>query len=85
MVLEAAALVSIPGARVVHQDAAHHLRGDADEMGLALPLNAVQLANLQVGFVNQRGGLESVVLAFATQVARRHTVHFGVNQRCQSL
>jgi hypothetical protein len=85
MVLETAALVSVPGARVVHQDVAHHLRGDADEMGLAFPLDAVQPANLQVGFVNQRGGLESVIAALVTYVASRQAVHLGVNQRRQSL
>ncbi len=54
----AAALGGEALAGVVDEDAAHDAGGHADEVGAALPGHAVELADLQVGFVDERGGLE---------------------------
>jgi hypothetical protein len=42
-------------ARMVHQDATHHLCRDAVELGAILPDDAVQLNQSKVGLVNERG------------------------------
>ena len=50
-----------------------------------LPINACLIDELQVGFVNQRGRLKSMVLSFPPQVSRGKCSQFGVDVRKQLL
>jgi hypothetical protein len=53
-------------ARVIDQDAPHHLRGDAEEVGSVLPGNAVLSNEAQVGFMDESRRLQRVVAPFLT-------------------
>ena len=59
----AAAFVTLMRAGVVNQDAAHGLRGDSEEVGFALPVDPGLVDQFHVGFVDEGGGLERVVVA----------------------
>ena len=67
----AAALEGVLRAGMVDQDATHELGGDPEEVGAALPGNAGLVDELHVGFVNEGGGLEGMVGAFAAHVVGR--------------
>jgi hypothetical protein len=56
---------------MVNKDATHELGGDAEEMGTALPGNAGLVDELHVGFVDEGGGLEGMIGAFAAHVVGR--------------
>src|SRR5918993_2740058 len=67
----AAALFGLLLARVIDEDAAHHLRRDAEEVRPVLPLHLRLIDEPQVGFVDERGRLQGVALSLAAQVAGR--------------
>ena len=58
-----APLGSVPFARVIHQDMAHHPGGDAQELGTALPIELLDAGKLQIELVHQGGGLQSPIAA----------------------
>ena len=56
------------GARVVNKYAPHHLRGNGEEVGLALPVHGVLIYEPYVCFVYQSGGLEGMFRSLLTHV-----------------
>ena len=46
---------------MIDEDLSHRASGNGQEMGSSLPINAWLTDELQVGFVNQRGRLKSMV------------------------
>ena len=70
-------------ARVVNQDAPHQLRRDAEKMSAVLPLHVLLIYQPQVGFIDQRRGLQSVAGAFAAHVTAGELSQLGVDQRQQ--
>jgi hypothetical protein len=69
----------VPPARVVHEDAPHHLRGDAEEVGAVLPLHAALVHQAQVGLVHERRRLERVLRGLAAHRPRRAPPQLGVH------
>jgi hypothetical protein len=53
---------------VVDENSTHHLRSDSEELRLVAPVDAVLLGQAQIGFVDKRGRLESVVSPLAAEV-----------------
>ena len=72
--------------RVIHQQTAHDVRRDGEEMRPVLPARASLIDELQVGLVHQRGGAQRMVAPLAHQVAAREpaqlVVH-GIHQRAR--
>jgi hypothetical protein len=64
----AATFLVLPRARVIHQNVAHHTRGDRQEMRPVLPLNMLSIDEPQIRFVYEGRRLQTVAHAFA-----RHT------------
>jgi hypothetical protein len=56
-------------AGVVDQDAAHYAGGHTDEVSPIFPIGAVDLAQAQVRFMDESGGLEGVVRAFLAEIS----------------
>ena len=56
-------------ARVIDQDAPHHLRRQAEEVRPILPVDAILAGESDVGLVDERGRLQRVVWPFAAQMA----------------
>ncbi len=81
----ASALQGAARARMVHEHATHHLRGDGEELGAALPARVVLAIEAQPGLVHERRGLERVALALAAQGARRLPAKLRVHQRHERL
>ena len=75
----AAALLGLVRARVVYEYAAHHLRGDAEEVRAVLPLNLRLVYEAHVSLVYERRGLQGVPDALAPQVARRELAKLAVD------
>jgi len=70
---------------MIHENLSHRFSGKGQEMGSAMPINMCLTDELQVGFVNQRGRLKSMVLSFPVQVSRGKCSQFGVDVRKQLL
>ncbi len=49
---------------VIDKNSSHELRGDPEKLGAILPLDAALVDHAQIHFVDERGGLQSVVAAF---------------------
>ncbi len=75
----AAALLGLVGARVIDEDAAHHLRGDAEEVRAVLPLHLRLIHEPHVRLVDERGGLQRVADALLAQVARGEAPQLAVD------
>ena len=73
----AAPALGIPAlACVINQDAAHHLRGDGEELSPVLPAGAPLVHQLQVRFVQKRRRLQRVVGPFPPHVKVRKPAQF---------
>jgi hypothetical protein len=70
-------------ARVIDQDAAHHLRGQREKVRAVLPGNPVLPHQPQVRLVDQRRGLEGVVRPLASQIRAGSSPQFTVDHRYQ--
>src|SRR6476620_204198 len=70
---------------MVNHDAPHQLRGRRDKVGSALPDRLRIIDQPQVGFVESRGGLQSVAGALPAHVMMGEPVQFGLHQREQLL
>ena len=70
-------------ARVVHQDAPHHLRRDAEEVRAVLPLDAPLADQLEVRLVDERRALQRVADRFSRQVPSRNRAQLLVDERHQ--
>ncbi len=68
----------IPG--VVNEDAAHDLRRDAVEVRLALPRDGVLLGEFEKCLVDEGGGTQRVVLAFAAKVSLGECLEVAVDR-----
>ena len=69
------------GSRMVDQDPAHHLRGDAKEMRAILPVHLALIDELEEGFVDQGRGLKGVVAPLPAQVGGGEPPQLGINRR----
>lgn len=77
----AATLVRVAFFGVGGEDAAHHLRGHAEQMGAVGKVNAMLPEQAHVGFVDERGGLQSVAVALAAHVAGGQAVKLVIDER----
>ena len=77
--LASTALGRLVGARVVDQNLAHGARGHPLEVPARLPVGA-RAEQLEVGLVNQRGGLQGVAPGLVAHQAVRHVVEPGVDE-----
>ena len=69
-----------PRAGAIDEDAAHHLRGDAEELRPVVPGGAL-IDQPQVGLVDEGGRLQGVALALAPQMGRGPAAKLLVDQR----
>ena len=83
-VLHAAAALQIMATGVLHQDAAHDLGRDREEVGAVLPLHAFVVHQTHVRLVDQSGGLEAVAGALAFHVPVGEAMEFLVDDRCET-
>ena len=79
----AAALPPAPLARVIHQDVAHQPGGHAEELCPALPIHLRMIHQLEIGFVDQRGGLQGMAGALLAHVAVGDAPQFAFHERDQ--
>ncbi len=67
----AAAFSGPMATRVIDQNAAHQLRGDAEEMSAVPPGRRLLIDQPKIIFVDQAGGLQSVIGSFALEITTR--------------
>ena len=72
-------------ARVVDQDAPHHLRRDAKEVAPILPGYSILSNQPHEGFMDKRRRLERMILTFASQVGPRSPPQLVINERQHSV
>jgi hypothetical protein len=70
---------------MIHENLSHGVGSNGQKMRPALPIETRLTGELQVGFVNQRGGLKSMALSFPVQVSRSKCSQFAVDVRKQLL
>lgn len=75
----ASALGGGTGTGVIDKDLAHELGGDSEEMGAAAPFGHILIDQPHVGFMDEGGGLERVIGAFAAEVAEGELAQFAVD------
>src|SRR4029077_14965996 len=66
---------------VVDEDPAHRLRGDREVVRTVLPLDSVQLAQLDPRLVHEGGGAQRVTGAFVAELARGNPAKLVIDQR----
>jgi hypothetical protein len=81
----AAALLIVPRARVVHEDAAHHAGGDGEKMRAVVPLDRFPVDQTDIGLVDERRRLKAVSDALPRHAAPRDSVELLMDERNQSL
>jgi hypothetical protein len=74
-------LCRLASPRVVYEDPAHHLGRHAEKLRPILPPDARLVDQPQVGFVNERGRLQGVGGALASEVIRGLPSKFVVDER----
>jgi hypothetical protein len=74
-------LGGMPGARVIHENAADQLRGHSKKMGAILPLHAALIDQLHPRFMHECGALQGVSRTFAAQVAIGQPPQLGIHER----
>lgn len=70
-------------ARVVHQNASHQLRRDAEELRSITPVGSLLIENFQIQLVYESGGLQCVLAPFATKIIDGEPVQFVIDERHQ--
>ena len=70
---------------MIDENQAHEVGGDTEKMRAAGPVLILDGDESEIGFVEKRGWLESVVGAFAPQVTRSEPSKFGVDERHQMI
>jgi hypothetical protein len=70
---------------LVHEDSAHQVGGNPEEVRPVLPLDRVLIDKLDVGLVHERGGLQRVVGALAREISSRQGPQFCVDQRNEAV
>src|SRR5688572_30690537 len=83
LVYAAAALFTAPRFGIVQQDAPHDLRGDSEKVSAILPADVPLIHQLEIGFVDERGGLKGMAGPLAAELAAGDALQLVVNQRGQ--
>lgn len=78
--LAATSKLGIAGARVVDENAAHHVCGDPDKVLVALPIDSIA-GETQIGLVDKGGRLKGVVWPLPHHVGLSQAVEFVVDER----
>ncbi len=69
-------------AGVVHEDAAHHHRGQPKKLGAVVPVDISLIDQARIGLVDEGRGLESVIAALPSHECPREAsklfVHYGL-------
>jgi hypothetical protein len=65
--------------RVIHEDPAHHLRSDREEVDTVLPIHAL-IHQPQIRLVNQRRRLKSMVVPLVPKISGRPASELLINQ-----
>src|SRR4029453_19408658 len=73
----------MPCARRIHQDPPHHLRGNCEELGTVLPLDAAPPDQPQVRFIDQFGRLPAVTRSFPGKESPRHLTQLVLDENRQ--
>ena len=81
--LPAAAFGALFAARVIYQNVAHDLGGQGEEVRFVLPVNRILTGQLQIGFVDERGGLQGMLRAFGLKLPCGYPPQIVINQRHQ--
>jgi hypothetical protein len=76
----ASAFGAIVALCMIDEYAPHHLSRDSHKMGAVLPLNLFLINEPKVCLIYQRGGLQCVILALASEIARRDGSQLGVHE-----
>src|ERR1019366_2282371 len=71
--------------RPVEQDAPHHLRRYGKEVRAVLPIDVVDVDQLQVGFMHERRGLDRISRAFIPHETPGQASKLVINARRQPL
>src|SRR5579884_1162221 len=80
-----APLVRILRARHVGENLPHHAREDGEKVRAVRPLHRRAAHQADESFIDQRRGLQNVVIPLAAEVVARDPVQFGVDDRRQPL
>jgi hypothetical protein len=70
---------------VVHEDAPHHLRRDAEELSTVLPHHRPLIDKTKIRLVDEGGRLQRVVRPFLAKVSRSAAAKLLINDRHQSV
>jgi hypothetical protein len=72
-------------ARIIDENLAHQMSGDAEKMRAAFPVGMILRNQAHVGLVNQCGGLQRLRRAFVGEVMAGEPAQLVVYQRRQGL
>lgn len=72
-------------AGMIHQDLTHELRGHSEKMRTVLPIREGLIDEPEIGFVYQRGWLQSMVDLFPPQIVVGEAAEFHVNKGRKSI
>jgi hypothetical protein len=61
-------------ARGIHQNSAHYLSGQGEELGPMLPIDVLYIHQAKIRFVDQSRGLQRDARALILHIAPRHAV-----------
>ena len=75
----AAALATSPRPRMVDQNPAHRLGADGEEMGATLPIHSALVDETHERFMDERRGLQRMVLPLATKILLRKFSQFVID------
>src|SRR5579863_8320363 len=81
----AAALGVTLRAGVIHKNAAHDAGAERKEMSPILPLDVLNVDQSEVGFINERGSLQSVPGILSGEAPAGDLAKLGVHQNDQAL
>ena len=79
----AAAFRGVPRAGALHEDLSHRQRGDGQEVRLVGELARPFGGESNVGFVDERRGLQRLAWALAADVSRRDAAQLVIDERHQ--
>src|SRR5262249_17931059 len=83
LVSRAAALPAATVTREVYERVAHQARGGGKKESAVFQRRLIGVNQPQIGFVDERSGLQSMASAFTTHVVFRQPAQFVVNERHQ--
>ena len=66
---------------MANEDVPHGLGGDRQEMGARLPLHAIDLDELEIGLVDERGRVERMAVPLEAELSAGDSPKLVVNQR----